>query len=76
MSRFLPRASCVPRAFTVFYLLPNALSPAGRVKIGVRKVGGSLEAHAWVTLDEAVVIGGDGVDLTSYVTLLDFGNDE
>lgn len=50
------RRTCLKRAVVLYYLLGRAGRPA-TMNIGVRKqADGELEAHAWLTRDEAVVL--------------------
>jgi hypothetical protein len=56
-SRFVPRATCLPRALATLVLL-RARSVPARLRIGVaRDESGTLDGHAWVESDGRVVIG-------------------
>ncbi|CAK0739137.1 hypothetical protein CCP1ISM_10030001 [Azospirillaceae bacterium] len=41
------------------------------MRFGVRREGGRLEAHAWLMLGDAVLLGGSQAN--AYVPLADFG---
>ena len=49
-SRLVPRAHCLIRAIVAQYLLARSGHLAD-LRIGVRKDGGTLDAHAWLVLD-------------------------
>jgi len=51
--RLFPRG-CLRRALTLYYVLTRLGYPA-RIHIGVRKRGGRLEGHSWVTLEGKAV---------------------
>ena len=54
--RVLPwRPSCLVRALALAELLARAGVPHALIRVGVRRDGTSLDAHAWVELDGAVV---------------------
>jgi hypothetical protein len=53
-TRGLWKASCLPRSLVLAYLLRRRRIDA-RVRIGVRRQNGNLEAHAWVEVDGGVV---------------------
>lgn len=64
VSRYVPRATCLTQALTAQILLKRYGHPA-ELKIGVaRGKAGELQAHAWVTSDGVVIIGGDEAELT------------
>lgn len=70
-SRGVPRASCLTQALAAQLLLARA-GYAARVWIGVAREGaGGLDAHAWVELDGAVLLG--ATPDRSYVPLLAWG---
>lgn len=54
------RPSCLPRSLTLWWLLRRQGLPA-ELRIGVRREGDRLEAHAWVEQDGVVV--GDHADV-------------
>lgn len=59
VSRFIPKATCLPQALVAQHILIRNGYPAD-FKIGVAKgPNGILDAHAWVTSGNEVVIGGD-----------------
>jgi hypothetical protein len=56
-SRFVPKASCLPQALAVQHLLTQRAYPA-ELQFGVAlDEVGKLEAHAWVTSTNGIVIG-------------------
>ena len=67
-SILMPNATCLPQALAVhFLLLRNGY--AAELKIGAAKNNaGVLEAHAWVTHEEQIVIGALR-DLDRYIPL-------
>lgn len=70
-SRCVPGASCLPQALAVQGMLA-ASGFASRVEIGVaRDEQHSLQAHAWVTCGDQVVIGGPDVSAYQPITVLD-----
>ncbi len=71
-SRHLPWTACLTNALTGHYLLRRYGYPS-RLHIGVRKEEDhSLAAHAWVTLDNRIIIG-KLHDLENYTILPDKG---
>ncbi len=56
-SRYVPAATCLPRALATYTLLRRQGVPA-TVRIGVKKGAGGLEGHAWVEHEGRVLIGG------------------
>lgn len=56
-SRLVPAATCLPQALTTRVMLERRGVP-NELLIGVAKSdAGALEAHAWVTVDDMVVVG-------------------
>lgn len=56
-SRFVPRATCLPRALAALVLLRSRSVPA-RLQIGVTRDGaGKLDGHAWVESEGRIVVG-------------------
>lgn len=53
---YVPRATCLPRALAGQYLLATHGYPS-RLRLGVRKSGDRLSAHAWLEHQGRVVIG-------------------
>jgi len=71
-SGYLPKATCLPRALAAQVLLTQCTYPAG-LQIGVaRNENGTLEAHAWVTSENGIIIG-DVADPDRFVQLLPLG---
>jgi hypothetical protein len=67
-SSFIPNATCLPRALVAQFLLIQNAHPA-ELQIGVAKnENGKLEAHAWVTSESDIIIGGVD-DLNHFVRL-------
>ncbi|HYM04915.1 MAG TPA: lasso peptide biosynthesis B2 protein [Terriglobales bacterium] len=56
VSRYVPRASCLTQALVLHILLRREGLPS-RIQVGVSKVAGHFEAHAWVESQDRVVIG-------------------
>jgi hypothetical protein len=66
--RYVPGVTCLQRALAAQFLLAWGASPA-TFQIGVaRDKDGNLEAHAWVTSEDGVIIGGVH-DLDRFVLL-------
>jgi hypothetical protein len=55
----VPRASCLTQALATELLLERSGHPAD-VRLGVRRDGGAVRAHAWVVTGGQVVVGGEG----------------
>ena len=55
-SRYVPQATCLTRALAGQRLLA-AQGYASRLRMGVRKDGGHLKAHAWLEHQGRVVVG-------------------
>lgn len=71
-TRLLGAGACLPQAIVAQLLLVQKGFPAS-LEIGVRKSeAGKLQAHAWVIVDEEIVIGGDKINLASYQPLFHF----
>ena len=67
--RLLPRRpSCLVRALALARLLENTGVPGPLIRVGVRREGTALDAHAWVELDGRVV--GDDARATRRFTPL------
>lgn len=62
------RADCLVQAMAAQRWL-GRLGVESRLHVGVRKPGGQLEAHAWLTSGDTVVTGGDA---SSYAPLDQF----
>lgn len=45
-----PRGPCLPRSLTLFYFAHRAGLPV-QLQCGVRRVGGRLQGHAWLSLN-------------------------
>jgi hypothetical protein len=48
------RASCLPRSLALWWLLRQRRIDAG-LQVGVRKMDGQFEAHAWVEVNGSVI---------------------
>lgn len=58
-SHYIPKATCLPQALTAQHLLIWNRYPAD-FQIGVAKdPNGKLEAHAWVTSQNKIIVGGE-----------------
>jgi hypothetical protein len=69
-SRYIPDATCLPQALALQALLAHS-GHSSRVEIGVAKDEAHLlEAHAWVTCGDQVVIGGPHVARYSSLKVL------
>jgi hypothetical protein len=67
-SRYVPKAGCLPQALAAQFLLTRYGYPV-RLQIGIAKnEDGKFEAHAWVTYESGVIIGGV-CDLERFVPL-------
>jgi hypothetical protein len=56
-SRLVPAATCLPQALTTRVMLERRGIP-NELVIGVTKAGtGTLEAHAWIEVDDRVIVG-------------------
>jgi hypothetical protein len=73
-SRYVPRATCLTQAMAAQTLLLRAgYNP--KVKIGVAKNEKKLfEAHAWLVLDDQVLIGGTEVERYTALTIFEEGH--
>jgi hypothetical protein len=68
MSRFVPRATCLTQALAAQILLARR-GHSSNLKIGVLRNGsGQIDAHAWVQIQERVLIG-NRHDLSQFVLL-------
>ncbi len=65
-ARVLPGAACLAQALTTTVLLAWQGSPS-TVRLGVRRDGRDMAAHAWVEHEGVVLLGGP--DVSSYVPL-------
>lgn len=65
-ARFVPASSCLTRAYTGRILLARYRIPAF-VHVGVRKVSGTMESHAWLEASGQVCMG--DYELSSYTQL-------
>ncbi|RFC65766.1 MULTISPECIES: lasso peptide biosynthesis B2 protein [Mesorhizobium] len=70
-ARFVPHASCLTQAVAGRFLLARR-GQASTIRIGVDgNSSNSLKAHAWLISGKAVVLGGPGLEATSFVHLVD-----
>jgi len=65
-SRYLPRTTCLTQALAAQALLASA-GHESSIEIGVANDGQGLEAHAWLTCRNQIVIGGP--EVTRYARL-------
>ena len=63
-------STCLVRATAGMLLLTRRRIAGGRIRLGVRKREGRLEAHAWLLLKSDILIGGE--DAHSYAPIADF----
>lgn len=67
---FVPAASCLTRALTLRFLLAQA-GADGKIQIGVAiNENREFEAHAWVTLEGQILIGGVEEDIDRFNTIV------
>jgi hypothetical protein len=66
-ARFVPNATCLPRALAAEAILRRRGHPAD-LRLGVTRDGGGVHAHAWVESYGRVVVG-DG-DLDRFAPLI------
>jgi hypothetical protein len=60
-ARVVPRATCLPQALAVIWML-SARGQTGALRIGVKRgTAGELVAHAWVEYENRIIIGNHGV---------------
>jgi hypothetical protein len=59
--RHYVRGQCLHRSLVLYFWLQRGGLP-GELRIGVRKAGGALQAHAWVTLGAHCVSDSDDPD--------------
>lgn len=61
------RASCLERSLLLWYLLRRQ-GVAAELRIGVRKAGSALQAHAWIEVDAQVLgdMADDGMHFTPF----------
>ena len=73
--RFLGDKPCLPQALAVKYFLAN-VGKESRLEIGViKKSAHKLDAHAWLKVDDDIIIGGRRVSST-FVPLQPFRQEE
>jgi hypothetical protein len=67
--RLLGKDTCLPQAMAARVMLARLGYPV-EIKFGVKKsMEGKFQAHAWVFHKDQVLIGGEGLDLSSYTPL-------
>jgi len=71
-SRVVPGATCLVRAFAAQNLLARA-GYQSQIRVGVADSSGKFTAHAWLTCDGRVVMGGSAQELRRYTVLVDLG---
>jgi hypothetical protein len=59
VSRYVPGATCLTQALAARSLLA-AEGTASRLQLGMARIDGRPQAHAWLESDGAIVIGGEG----------------
>jgi hypothetical protein len=71
-ARLVPGASCLTQALAYQALLHRS-GVASTIKLGVRRQGGGLAAHAWVVVDERVALGGTAATEREFAQIVQFG---
>jgi hypothetical protein len=66
----LLRPKCLVRAVALSRMLDQRGITGSRVRVGVRRIDGEFEAHAWVELGQRV-LGDDALHVSSFAQLLD-----
>ncbi len=67
----MPGASCLTQSLALRYLLAKS-GQEGIIRIGAtQKENGEFDAHAWVIVDQAILIGGPAERIAPYQTLVD-----
>jgi hypothetical protein len=67
--KLLGKDTCLPQAMAARVMFARLGFPV-EIKFGVKKsANGDLQAHAWVFHQDQVLIGGEGLDLSSYTPL-------
>jgi hypothetical protein len=64
------KSTCLVRATAGMLLLARRRVAGGRIRLGVRKNDGRLEAHAWLMLGPTILLGGDEAD--GFTPIADF----
>lgn len=65
----VPAATCLTQALAAQYLLARRGYRA-RIHVGFARVeGGEVVGHAWVDLEDRVILGAEGHDLSGFTTL-------
>jgi hypothetical protein len=71
-ARLVPHASCLTQGLVLQKLL-HRRGVASALKVGVRRDGpDGLAAHAWVVVDDKVVLGGAARDLAPFAPIAKF----
>lgn len=72
-ARLVPQATCLTQALAAQIMLSRWRIPT-MLHIGVdAREAGAFEAHAWLMLNEAVVLGGTRASLSRYKTIAIYG---
>lgn len=70
-ARLVPFASCLTQALSLQHMLARR-GLTGVIRVGVKiDESAKMDAHAWVILDETVLLGGQNRDLSEYKVLTD-----
>lgn len=73
-ARHVPwRSDCLVQAIAAAdWLRDSGYQP--RLELGLAKAAdGSIRAHAWLTLDDETIVGGDGIDLAAFAPIAGLG---
>jgi hypothetical protein len=74
-ARFVPNATCLPRALAAEAILRRRGHPA-HLRLGVTRDGGGVQAHAWVESYGRVVVGDGDVERFAPLVRHEFGGDD
>lgn len=72
MARMVPGASCLTQALAMYAILAFR-GYASEIRIGVKRGGGSIAAHAWLLSGGKLVLGGSPQEIAEYVPLTILG---
>lgn len=68
---FIPHASCMTQALALRYLAAREGKPC-TIRIGVKHdPGKQFEAHAWIIVDDKIIIGGNDENIATFTRIVD-----
>jgi hypothetical protein len=70
IAKLIPYASCLTQALAAQYLCSRAGYPT-QIRIGVKREGTAIAAHAWLMDETGIMIGGSPAELASYTPIVD-----